>query len=278
MLADVGLEPLPGAERDEGVDAQPEPPLRLRPAIGGQVGPAAEAAHVVHLRHPQREGVRHRALKGLVAFFLRRIGNDAGHQRHRRVLEDAGRFAGFGISDDGAALRIGRLAREAGQRQGFRIGQRHVAVEPADKDGMRRGEAIDPAPPRQRAAPALVVPIAPEDPPAFRDRGGKGPEAPGKLAGRIGVAEFDAGQLEATAEEMCVVIDKARHHETTAEIDQARASLPQSLHAGRRPYIEQRAFEDGQRLSPRLLAGARPDQAVRVDDLGRLGENGAHGH
>ena len=80
--------------------------------------------------------------------------NDVGrhgtrHQLHRVVLEDAGELAGR-VLDDRTTVGHRRVAGDSRERQGARVGDAHVPVEPLDEHRVVRRGRVDLGARRQR--------------------------------------------------------------------------------------------------------------------------------
>ena len=114
--------------------------------------------------------------------------NDAVHGVHGGIFEDAGGIA-VRIADDGAAGRLGGGAGDAGELEGERVGEAHVAVEAVDEDGVVAGTLVDQlARGEAGGGPGFMVPIAAQDPAAGGQFGGEGADALAEFGFAIGIA------------------------------------------------------------------------------------------
>ena len=177
---------LPAVQRHRGVDSCGQP-VSARGAL--EHGEIVPRPHVVDGRDALRRDVAHRRLERAILQRIARRRHLRRDEIHRVVFEDAGQLAPR-VADDRSARDIRRVARHARGAQRGRIGQRHVAVEPVDPDGMIRRGRIDPVAARQLSAPERVVPVSAGDPRARRHRRGKCRDARDECLARCSIPEL----------------------------------------------------------------------------------------
>ena len=155
----------PGRERHVRGDARAQ---RARVVRALEYREIAPRAHVMHARDAALGDVRHRRVERAEIHLHARLGDRAGHEILRVVLEDARRLAGS-IADDRSAGDVLRCARDlrGGERQ--RVREVHVSVEPIDPHRIVRRDGVDPVAAGQLAAPVLMIPVAVQDPRPRRD-------------------------------------------------------------------------------------------------------------
>ena len=148
---------------------------------GGHVG---EAGHAVC------GGVLSGRAGGGELFVESLFRNGPFNQPLGRVFENTGRLSGLRIAHDHAAGRVLGLPGHACEFERQAVGQGHVAIEAIHKDRMIGRRRIDQFSGWQRRArPSFVVPIAAENPPAFRHLLHIVAQALGHLVGRFRVAQ-----------------------------------------------------------------------------------------
>ena len=107
--------------------------------LGGVIG---AVGHVLHAGHAVAGGLVHGGFHGAVFFFRRWRRHDALDQSGGGVFEDAGGIAVL-VAVNFAAGRVGGIAIDAGQLEGKRIGERHVAVDAPEEGGMIAAGGVD---------------------------------------------------------------------------------------------------------------------------------------
>ena len=127
------------------------------------------------------------------------------------------------ISPPGDVLR---LSRDPGELQGQRVGKGHVSVQSVHEDRVIGGDRVQKRP-RGLAfrRPALVVPVAVQDPGSLRELLRVCSDAPRQLGLVRGVAQVHREQAEAAGHEVHVSVVEARDDEPA----------PQLHHPGLRP-------------------------------------------
>ena len=189
--------------------------------------------------------------------------------------EDPGRFAALGVANDRPAVGILRRARDAGERQSPRIGQRHVTVEAGDEDRVVAGGRIDPLSRRQRRAwPALVVPSDVGDPPPGRCLSCVLGELGDEFVAARGEAQVGAEQALAASEEVGVAVDEPRQEALAAGVEDAGRWTDErrDLGVGADGNQALAAHREGGGLSdgaPGRAFYSSPDPGVTDDQVGR---------
>jgi hypothetical protein len=221
--------------------------------------------------HAARKGVRLSPAEGLFPLQLRCFGDQPRDERHRFILQYAGRLAGAGIADDGAARRVRRLARDPGHPQRERVRERHVTVQAVHEDRMLRCQGIDPLTAWQRrAGPGLVVPITARDPAPGRLVPQELADAPRELGGRRCIAQVHTAQLEAAAQEMRVVVDQPGHDQPSVQRDLLRVAAAKRDHLARAAHLHDPAAAHRDRLGRGRTGHTGPHRTAGEHKIGRL--------
>ena len=260
---------LPAVQRNRGVDSRGQAACARGAVEHGEIVPRP---HVVDGRDSLRRDVAHRGLERAILQRIARRRHLRRDEIHRVVFEDAGQLAPR-VADDLAARDIRRLARHPGGAERGRVGQRHVAVEPVDPDGMVRRGRIDPVAARQLVRPSSVWS---QSPPVIHVPAGtvaaNAVDARDERLARRGIPELDGREPEPAIEEVNVGIDEAGHDEPAAEIHDLGA-VGTRADVGRAADRDDSIAGDDDRFGFGLRGVAGPDPAVdeRQRDHGASG-------
>ena len=236
-------------------------PACLRAQVGAQVG--GVHAHVRERGHPLRRREGQRPAERGVALGRGGLRDRPLHGRHRTVLEDPGGLTGPGIAHDDPAGDVLGGAGDLGRPQRRAVGQAHVAVEPVHEHRIPGRDRIDPLAARERrAGPALVVPVAAQDPFAGLPLEGVVLEPGDELLGRVGRPEVHAGQLEPAVGEMQVAVHEAGSHHAGAVGQHPGLGARQARDLGAVADRHDRISADGHGTHPWPSRVAGPDPAV----------------
>ena len=153
----------------------------------------------------------------------RRRRHDALDQRGGGVAEDAGGIAVV-VAVDFAAGGIGGVAADAGELEGKRIGEGHVAVDALEEGGMAVAGGVDElAIGQDGRIPALMVPGAAANPGAGGEGFGVAGDAVAEIGLAGGVAELDGDEGSAAGQEVNVSIIESGQKQAAGEVDGAGA-------------------------------------------------------
>jgi hypothetical protein len=179
-----------------------------------------------------------------------------------------------GIAHDRPAAHVlHRPAHERGlERRAVR--EVHVSVEAVDPHRVVRGDRVDPLLARQLSAPVLMVPVAVQDPRAWRYAPCKRGNSAYELCLGLCVPQLHRLQGESTVEKMHVGVGKTRCDHRSLRVDDASARGGQFPDFGSRSDSGNTVLTDGERVGPRPAGVTGPDAGVDDSerDHGGLGE------
>jgi hypothetical protein len=245
---------LPARQRHCRIDPRLQRARSPRALERGQVRPAP---HIVHGRDALLRHVLHRRRERPIEQLRCRLRLDPSHERHRVVLQHAGRLTAA-VTHDLAAGDLGRGARHPRGSQRRRVRQRHVAVQPVHEYGMVRRDGVDPLPARQLAAPVLVVPVATRNPRSGRHGTRERSDARDELLRRPRVPQLYGSETETAVDEMHVRIDEPGHDHAIGHVDDARVRPDELADLRFRPDGRDAVATDRDGLGRRRAAHAGP--------------------
>src|SRR4029077_10354886 len=114
------------------VNSSPQLSSAMRALENSEIRPRS---HVVDGCHAASIRVSHRRIEGAIEHRRIRIRNNPIDQLLRVVLEDAARLSGC-VTGDSAACYVATRHRHSGGAHRGRVGERHVAIETVDPDGI----------------------------------------------------------------------------------------------------------------------------------------------
>ena len=203
-------------------------------------------AGVVDRRQPVVRERAEREVERLDVLRLGRARDVIGHERHRRVGEDARRLSRLWVPHDPAALWVARRQRRHELKRRA-VAPRRVPIDAAEPD-RRRGEgAVEVGARREGlAGEALLVPAKALQPRALRDRvlGDVRLEHLDNVGGRGAVIQLRPRQLEAAVQQVQVRVDQAGHHHGATQIDERGRGAARRLDRGEVAHLEELAIGD----------------------------------
>src|SRR5690606_28990863 len=108
-------------------------------------------------------------------------------------------------------------------------------------------------------------------PPLGRELSSKRTDPPGELLGRRRITQVHAGELEAAAHEVRVIIGEAGDDEPPVEIDDLRLPASHAFGGGRAADQDHAAIPDGDGLGNRIAGDTGPDAAAGQYEVGITG-------
>ena len=197
--------------------------------------------------------------------------NEVLDKIHSPVDENSGRLAP-GLADDDATRRIGSRVIDPGDLLRLAVGERGVAVDPNEKDGViRRYGAQFVMNGKGSVGPGVLIPATADDPFA----GGGGADTSGDevddLIEALRSRDVERGQRVAQAVKMGVSIDKPRQNKMPLKIENGRclADPGRDLLAG--ADGGDAVAPDGHRFGQRKPGIHRGHNASDEDKIGRRG-------
>jgi hypothetical protein len=194
-------------------------------------------------------------------------------------LDESADRSPLGVTDDLAALRVGRGRGDLRELHGLGVDQARVAAGVGEHDRVRGRDLAQGVMERQaldvghgRPVPLVLVPAPAADPFPGLGRPGRLGDEGHDLVPRAGLGQVEDGQGLAEAGEVAVALDEARDGERTAEVDDLRRVAD----VGR--VALGLGAERGDAVAPDREPGRGGDPVVDGDDLpvdedevGRLG-------
>ena len=262
-------ERLQGAHRTPHVDAREESAFRADLLVRGQ---GVDRRIVLDAGDAERGRMRESRLGRAHVHLTGGLRQGFVEEILGVVLEDA-RGLARGVSNDGPAEGVPGVAIDARglKRQGVR--EDHVTVEPVHGHRVVLRDRVDQRPRGERLAlPAFVVPVAVQDPGAFREARGVLADPFRELRFVLRVAQVDGEQAEAAVEEVDVRVIEARSDESPLEVDDPGVLRSEGANRRLAPRREHAVARDREsRLEPALL---HVDAAVDEDRVGGLQGHG----
>ena len=243
--------------RDEGrgIDAGRQLAFTEQLGIDGDVG--VVRIHILHAGDTERRGVPRGPFDGVAALGVSRLWDNFEYEIGGGIHQCASGTA-LRVVDDHAPVRVGSLRRDASRLQRQRVDQNHVSVVTANRHGRSGSHRINQLFGGElRRAPFCFVPVAAEEPLAFRSLRGALRDAASKFLRAGGVVQLYVVELRAARHEVDVGIVETGQEAVPCCVDRLRIGSP--------PGID-------------ILIGAHGDDSIAQDCNGfRLGVVAIHG-
>ncbi len=180
--------------------------------------------------------------------------------------QDAGRLAGR-VTFDQAIHGIGRLPRDAGQRERARGQPERVVIVGPERDWAVAQRLVEDRPVRPRAVEETIEPPTGADQPAVA---GVRRHRLRTCAGRLAGVESGESLLDRPGSEVHVCVDEPGHHHAPSEIDPFRRHLRRVAFPGLHALRDSPVARDGQRAEARQGGVERVDRAALDDHAGSV--------
>ena len=201
----------------------------------------------------------------------RRRGHEALDQPGRRLAQGARRLAGARVALDAAARRVGRLPRDARERERLRVDPRRVPVGRRQVDGPRRLDGVEQRLRRVGVWKHRQIPAAAHDPRPCGVGGDARLDGRKDRGPRGGGGEVALPRLHPGADRVHVRIVEPGQHEASARVHDAGGRPDVRLDVAVGPDRDEAAAADGERLGPRARRVHGVDARVAHDQIGRRG-------
>ena len=249
------------------VEAQLEGARRERAQVRRLV--ARGPRRVLHRREAVGRGLVHVLQQALVDVLLAPRRNVPRDEALRGLLQLARRLAVV-VLHDAPVRRVGRIPRDAGNRQRLRVGEPHVPVPLPHVDGPVGDHRVEEPLVGHPVGERRVAPSAAGDPRQVGVRLREGGERVLERLERVEAVE--AHGVDRRPREVQVRVLEAGHHQPPLQIDDGGVGPGEGADVRRRSHGDDSIAADGERLGGRAGGVGRPDLPVDEDAIGVLGQ------
>ena len=229
---------------------------------------------VLHRREAVGRGLVHVLQQALVDVLLAPPRDVPRDQTLRGLLELA-RGLAVVVLHDAPVRRVGRVPRDARDRQRLRVGEPHVPVPFPHVDGPVGDHRVEEPLVGHPVGERRVAPAAAGDPRQVRVRLREGGKRVLERLERLEAVE--AHRVDRRPGEVQVRVLEAGHHQPPVQVDDGGVGTGEGADVRRRSHGDDPVAADGERLGRRAGGVGRPDLPVDEDAIGALGRRRRRG-